>query len=248
MKHSRSVAALLFGLGALTPFTAHADETPLPSYEQQKRQFMEERRKSPDAARFSEEDRRIMKQAAGKLATRLPEPGLKVGEQAPDFTLTNAFGKPVTLSTELKKGPVILVFYRGGWCPFCNLHLHALQESLPAFRTYGAQLIAVTPQRPNKSVDQIEKDGYPFEILSDLDSQVMRAYGLYYQLEPELVEVYRRHDLNLAEYNGAERNVLPVPATFIIDTQGMIRAVHADVDYKQRMEPAAILYTLNELD
>ena len=246
-KNRLPAAALLLGLATLPPLATHADEMPLPSYEQQKRQFMEERSKSPGAAKFSPEDRRIMQQAADNLAARLPDPGLKVGAQAPDFTLNNAFGSPVTLSEEWQKGPVILVFYRGAWCPFCNLHLHVLQESVPAFRSYGAQLIAVTPQRPDKSAEQIKKDGLPFEVLSDLESAVMKAYGLYYELDPELVEVYVRHGLNVAEYNGEGRNVLPVPGTFIIDTQGVIRAVHADVDYKERMEPEAILKALEEL-
>jgi peroxiredoxin len=127
------------------------------------------------------------------------------------------------------------------------MHLHVLQESVPAFRRLGAQLIAVTPQRPDKSAEQIREDGLPFEVLSDLDDEVMKAYELYFELEPELVEVYLRHDLNLAEYNGEGRNVLPVPGTFVIDTNGVIRAVHADVDYKERMEPAAILTALQGL-
>lgn len=247
MKNCLPCAALLFAVTTLAPFITHADTAQLPSYEHQKRQFLEQRSKSPNAARFSPEDRRIMQQAADKLANRLPDPGLKVGTRAPDFTLNNAFGSPLTLSEEWRKGPVILVFYRGAWCPFCNLHLRVLQESAPTFRRYGAQLIAVTPQRPDKSDAQISKDGLPFEVLSDIDSTVMKAYGLYYELEPELVEVYLSHDLNIAEYNGEGRNVLPVPGTFIIDTQGVVRAVHADVDYKERMEPEAILEALEAL-
>lgn len=247
MKKRLPIAALLFAVATPVPFAVPANETPLPSYEQQKRQFMEQRSSSPDAARFSPGDRRIMQQAAENLATRLPDPGLKVGARAPDFTLNNAFGSPLTLSEEWRKGPVILVFYRGAWCPFCNLHLRALQHSLPAFGRYGAQLIAVTPQQPDKSAAQIDKDGLPFEVLSDMDSAVMKAYGLYYELDPELAEVYLSHDLNVAEYNGEGRNVLPVPGTFIIDTRGVIRAVHADVDYKQRMEPEAILKAIEAL-
>jgi peroxiredoxin len=247
MKNRLPCATLLFALTTLAPFTALADSAQRPSYEQQKRQFLQQRSNSPDAAGFSAEDRRIMQQAADNLANRLTDPGLKVGTRAPDFTLNNAFGSPLTLSGQWQKGPVVLVFYRGAWCPFCNLHLRVLQQSVPAFSRYGAQLIAVTPQRPDKSAAQISKDGLPFEVLSDLDSTVMKAYGLYYELDPELVEVYVSHDLDVAEYNGEGRNVLPVPGTFVIDTQGVIRAVHADVDYKERMEPEAILEALEGL-
>jgi peroxiredoxin len=245
MKTGTLVVALLLGVATLTP--AAAGDTPLPSYQDQKREYLDERRKSAGAPAFSEGDLRVMQQATENLAARMPNPGLKVGERAPDFTLSNAFGTPVTLYEELENGPVVLVFYRGAWCPFCNMHLHVLQESVPAFRRLGAQLIAVTPQRPDKSAEQIREDGLPFEVLSDLDDEVMKAYELYFELEPELVEVYLRHDLNLAEYNGEGRNVLPVPGTFVIDTNGVIRAVHADVDYKERMEPAAILTALQGL-
>lgn len=241
------IIAMLLSMTIFMSLNAQADESSLPSYKQQRQQLMEKSKKSTNAAKFSDEDHRIMKQAAEKLATELPEPGLKPGTQAPDFTLKNAFGKSVTLSKELKKGPVILVFYRGAWCPFCNLQLHTLQKSLPAFNKYGAQLITVTPQHPDKSAEQIKKDSYPFEILSDLESHVMKAYGLYFELGPKLVEVYRKHGLNIEAYNGKGRNVLPVPGTFIIDRKGIVRGVHADVDYKERMEPAAILDILRQL-
>ncbi|NIV31324.1 MAG: redoxin domain-containing protein, partial [Anaerolineae bacterium] len=98
-----------------------------------------------------------MQQAATELAQKLPDPGLDVGQKAPDFTLPNAFGKSVSLSEYLEKGPVVLTFYRGAWCPYCNLELHALHASLPHFERYGARLIAVTPQKPDKSLEQVKK-------------------------------------------------------------------------------------------
>jgi len=161
--------------------------------------------------------------------------------------LPNAYGKKVSLYSQLKKGPVILTFYRGAWCPFCNIELHALKKSMPWFKKYKAQVIAVTPQKPDQSLSQIKKAKYPFKILSDLDSKVMKAYKLYFRLDPALVLLYKKHGLDVESYNGKGRTVLPVPGTFVIDQQGIIRAAFSNVDYKVRMEPAAILAALKKL-
>ena len=175
---------------------------------------------------------------------KLPNPGIKVGEKAPNFTLNNPFGKKITLDEELKKGPVILVFYRGAWCPFCNMHLHALQESMPMFEKYNAQLIAVTPQNPEKSEEQITKDKYSFEVLSDLDSQVIKEYNLYYKITENLVTVLKGLGFDVEAHNGKGRHELPVPGTFVIDQEGIVQAMHAPIDYTLRMEPSDILSAL----
>lgn len=229
----------------LGSFIGCAKTDKLPNYQQQRDAFLKERMNKPSP--FTADDMRVMKTAGEKLAKQLPEPGLKLGSTAPDFTLPNAYGKQVTLSHALKKGPVVLVFYRGAWCPFCNLHLHALQKSLPVFKNYNAQLITITPQKPDKSVMQLNKDKFEFEVLSDLDSTAMKAYNMLYKLDDELVRVYKKHGLDVEDFNGKGRNVLPVPGTFIIDMKGIIRGVHADVNYKERMEPAAIIEILKTL-
>lgn len=159
----------------------------------------------------------IMEKASRSLVSSLPDPGIKVGEKVPDFILKNAFGNEVSSSFKLTKGPVVLVFYRGAWCPFCNMHLHALQKSLAQFKRYGAQLVTITPQTPNISAEQIKKDGYPFEVLSDLDSKVMKDYKLYYELPDELLKVYKSHGLDIEAFNGKGRKLLPVPGCFVID-------------------------------
>jgi len=222
---------------------AAADE--LPSYQQSLDQYMEKsaKEKSP----FSSTDMTVMEKAENDLASSMPAPGIKVGEKAPDFVLNNALGKPVSLKDKLKQGPVVLVFYRGAWCPFCNMHLHVLQESLPEFKEYGAQLITITPQTPDKSVEQFKQKGYPFEVLSDLDSKVMKDYRLYFELPDDLVAVYKKHGLDIEAFNGKDRNVLPVPGSFVIDSDGVVRAMHADTDYKQRMEPTAIIDALKKM-
>lgn len=238
------LTALIFSPSAQAETAAG---TALPSYQQALEAYQAERASAPpklDAA-----DRAVMERAAADLAAAMPEPGLVVGARAPDFRLPNAFGETVRLAEALAQGPVVLTFYRGAWCPYCNLQLHTPQQALPQIKAHGAQLIAVTPQLPDQSRKQVEEDGYPFEILSDLDDRVMQAYDLYFEVPADLNEVYQdRLDLDLAAYNGPGRRVLPVPATFVIDTNGVIQAAFADVDYRRRMEPAAIVAALAALE
>lgn len=244
MRKYRFVYPVLFSFILFITALTHAADSP-GSYKAQRDEMLQQRKNGPDP--FSADDKRIMKQAADKLAASMTNPGLSIGTRAPDFTLTNAYNKPVHLYDELQKGPVVLVFYRGAWCPFCNLHLHALEKILPELKKYNAQLITVTPQKPDKSIIQMKQGKLPFEILSDLDSHVMKAYNMLYQLPEELVKVYKKHGLDIEEFNGPGRNILPVPGTYIIDTHAVIRAMHADVDYKERMEPVDILNVLKNL-
>jgi len=235
---------ILFTVASCTEEKA-PQQTPaadLPSYSQAAKAYQEKSRN-----KIAPADRAVMKQASESLAKTLPDPGLKLGETAPDFTLPDPTGQKVSLASLLKEGPVVLVFYRGAWCPYCNMHLHVLNESLPEIRRYGAQLVAITPQKPDKSAEQLKKDGYPFLVLSDLDNSVMKAYRLFYELDPELVKVYKKFGLNVEDFNGPGRNVLPVPGTFVLDQKGVVRARHADTDYTKRMEPAEIIKILKAL-
>ncbi|MEN8174843.1 MAG: peroxiredoxin-like family protein [Pseudomonadota bacterium] len=242
-------AALLF-CASLTLSTAMLASEPLAppaSYADSVAAFQQQSAKS-SGPQISDADRETMARAKLDLAELMPDPGLAVGTRAPDFTLPNAFGKPVNLYAQLEKGPVVLSFYRGAWCPFCNLQLKGLRDSLAHFESHNARLIAITPQTPDKSLEQVKKEGYPFEILSDLDSEVMKAYGLYFEVPEDLSDVYRRNfALDLATYNGPGRYVLPVPGTYVIDTRGTIRAAFAETDYTRRMEPAAIVAALETL-
>lgn len=213
-----------------------------PSYEKRLKEFTKEMESKESKA--TAEDKLIMENAGEYLAKYLPNPGIQVGEKAPDFILNNAFGKTVSLKDELKNGPVILVFYRGSWCPYCNLHLHSLQESLSEFNKYGARLITITPQKPDKSAAQLKKDGFQFEVLSDLDSKIMKDYHLYFELPEDLIGLYKKFGIDLETYNGSGRNVLPVPGSFVIDQKGIVRAMQASTDYKLRMEPQAMIDAL----
>lgn len=170
----------------------------------------------------------------------------QVGDKAPDFTLTDALGKQIQLSARLKDGPVILTWYRGGWCPYCNITLHSLQEHLPAFRAAGAELIALTPELPDSSMNTKEKNALEFQVLSDMGSDVARDYGVLYKLTDGVADIYNA-GFDLDSYNGDNKHELPLAATYVIDKEGIIRYAFLDADYRNRAEPADIIKALNAL-
>ncbi|MCA1845431.1 MAG: AhpC/TSA family protein, partial [Actinobacteria bacterium] len=152
-------------------------------------------------------------------------PGLDVGERAPDFELPEATGAPVRLAERLARGAVVLSFYRGAWCPYCNMELHALQEALPAFRERGASLVAVSPQGPDDSLLLIERHHLAFDVLSDVDQVAIQAYRLQFTFPHEIREhVFPGTAAALERQQPDGEWRLPVPATFVIDPQGVIRA------------------------
>lgn len=172
----------------------------------------------------------------------------KVGDKAPDFTLKNAKGEEVQLSSLLAQGPVVLTWYRGGWCPYCNIALAALQDKLPEIRKAGAQLVALTPELPDKSLDTTEKNSLEFEVLTDLNHKVADSYGLVFELTPKVRELYKKF-FNLNEFNGEEAgdDKLPLAATYIISKDGIIRWAFLEADYRQRAEPSEIVDFLEKM-
>jgi len=171
----------------------------------------------------------------------------QVGDTAPDFTLTDALGNQVTLSDRLKNGPVILTWYRGGWCPYCNITLSRLQQELPSFKAAGAELIALTPELPDSSISTSEKNDLEFQVLSDVGSQVARDYGVLFTLTDEVAAIYNA-GFNLDKYNGNNRHELPLAATYVIDREGVIQYAFLDADYRNRAEPADILSALHAMN
>ncbi|WP_426445545.1 peroxiredoxin-like family protein [Paenibacillus sp. S-38] len=174
--------------------------------------------------------------------------GLKPGDKAPDFALDNALGERVTLYEKLAEGPVILLFYRGSWCPYCNIQLRGYQQLLPDIRKHGGQIIAVSPQRPDHSLSQKEKEQLTFHVLSDPDGRAADSYRLLFEL-PEYLQMTFEHTfrLNLIEYNGTSRWVLPVPATYLIDQEGIIRYAGVNPEFMKRTEPQDIVDELKKL-
>lgn len=168
---------------------------------------------------------------------------LKEGATAPDFDLPNAKGGNLRLTERLQKGPVVIVWYRGGWCPYCNLQLKAMQTVLPEIEKLGASLVAISPETPDHSTTTAEKAGLAFDVLSDRDNQAARSYGLVYTMDPAVAAKINEF-VKLAEYNGNDRNEFPLAATFVVSTDGVIRYAFVDADYRKRAEPAAVLNAL----
>lgn len=178
--------------------------------------------------------------------TGILENALNVGDKAPHFTLTNAVGEEISLENELKKGPVVLVWYRGGWCPYCNINLHYLQEELPNFNAQGANLLALSPELPDQSINTAEKNELDFQVLSDVGNEVAREYGVVFKLTDEVAQRYNE-SFGLNNHNGDESNELPLAATYIINTDGTISYAFLDVDYRNRAEPSEITEFLKSM-
>jgi len=172
---------------------------------------------------------------------------LRAGSIAPAFTLPDAHGRDVSLEALLKSGPVVVVFYRGDWCPYCDLQLKAYQEILPRIRATGAALVAISPQTPRYCELTGEKRGLDFPLLSDAGNEVGRRYGLVFEVSSGMREVLRGFGIELAAYNGDPAGELPVPGTFIVAPSGRIDLEYVNPDYRERLEPVAILRRLEQL-
>lgn len=165
------------------------------------------------------------------------KPLLQVGDLAPDFELPNAIGEMIKLSDRLQHGSVILTFYRGGWCPYCNLELRAYQQILPQIQTAGASLIAISPQTPDESLSTAEKNQLGFDVLSDRGCTVAQAYKIAFELPDELKALYTQFNHALPDVNGTSDWQLPIPATFAIAPNRQILLAYIDGDYRNRLEP-----------
>lgn len=172
---------------------------------------------------------------------------LRKGQQAPSFVLPNAIGAEVRSEELLRQGPLVISFYRGAWCPYCNLELRALQEALPALHAAGAQLVAISPNLPDKSLTSIEKHGLQFEVLTDAHNQLARQYGLVITLTEAVRSIYLQLGFDVSEHNGDDAWEVPMPATYIVAPNGEIVFSFVSADYTQRAEPQEILAALEAL-
>lgn len=188
-------------------------------------------------------ERADMQLAASGIVQR----ALKTGDQAPDFVLPDVNGNYVQLANLLARGPVVISFYRGGWCPYCNLELRALQKILPEIKQLGAQLVAISPELPDQSLSTAEKNNLTFLVLSDIGSATAKSFGIAFDLASELRPIYARAGHALPDRNGDDSWVLPIPATYVIDSGGRIVLAYVDVDYRRRLEPVDILVALGDI-
>ncbi len=199
--------------------------------------------------KVSEEVQAKMSQATQNLASSgVVDSSLKVGDKVPDFFLPNATGKRVDLQKLLKLGPVVISFYRGKWCPYCNLELRAFQKKLPEIQALGASLVAISPQTPDNSLSTVEKNELSFEVLSDVGNQVARQFGLIFTLPEELRPIYETFGIDLPAHNGDKKFELPIAATYVVAPDGTIVLSFVNADYTQRLEPQEVLKTLQKMN
>ena len=171
----------------------------------------------------------------------------KAGDVAPEFTLNDSDGKPVSSSELLAKGPLVVSFYRGVWCPYCNLELQALQAALAEIAARGASLVAISPQTAANSRKSQRDNKLSFPILSDTKSEVANAFGIRFALQKYLIDVYRSFKNDLPAFNDDPSWVLPMPARYVIGTDGIIAYAEVNPDYTQRPDPSELLPVLDRL-
>ena len=173
--------------------------------------------------------------------------GLQVGDQLASFELPNQLGQTISLDELQGDSNIVISFYRGGWCPYCNIELCVLQQALPEFKSHGARLIAISPQLPDESMSTAEKNELSFPVLSDVGNKVAREFGLVFTLSEQLRPLYESFNIDLPATNGDKSFELPIPATFIIDSDGVVKGAFVNADYKQRMDLSDIINVLKEI-
>jgi peroxiredoxin len=190
---------------------------------------------SPDViATMDRATHQLVASGAARLA-------LKAGDMAPAFTLQDPGGETVSSRGLLARGPLIVSFYRGVWCPYCNMELQALHEALAIFREAGASLVAISPQTRANSRKSMRENGLDFPILSDPGNAVAAAFGIRFRMPDELVALYRSLGNNLPAINGEASWTLPMPARFVIGQDGVVRYAEVNPDYTRRPEPLEML-------
>lgn len=241
--HSRPFRAsgVAFVLLACAASAATADDT-RPLEEALKKQSADLAKAAPAEALKVFEDG-IKDVAASGVVEKAP----KVGEKVELFELPGADGKLVKLADLLARGPVVLTWYRGGWCPFCNTALRGYVTAEPAIRAQGATLVAITPETPDNAAKTIKADDLTFQVLSDKNNAVARKYKLVYKLPEKTSATMKAFKVDLEKFNGDTSDELPLGATFVIDTDRTVRWAFVDADYRKRAEPADIIAALNKL-
>lgn len=208
-----------------------------------------EARKAESARTVPAERLAAVETAVSELAASgILERAIKQGDKAPNFTLPDALGNTVTLYEQLERGPVILTWYRGSWCPYCNLQLHDYQTALTEIHASGAQLIAVSPELPDSSITWKEKEELEFVVLSDVGNRVAREYGVVYRIAESLAANYSKGGrTDLTEYNGDDSLELPLSVTYVVGTDGTVEYAFVDADYRKRAETRQVVDVVAKL-
>jgi peroxiredoxin len=168
-----------------------------------------------------------------------PSKAIQPGSRFPDFELSDALGHQVSLQSLLKKGPILISFYRGQWCPYCDLALRALQKHLPEFERKGVTLVAISPQLPDQSLSQAEKAGVKFPVLSDVGNKVAEQVGIAFSQPQEMIDILGHVDWQTLY--GDKDFKIPVPSNFLVDRDGIVRNSFVEAGWHERMDPTVAL-------
>jgi peroxiredoxin len=244
-----SLSATLFTLASVAAARAQepAKESPKDPDAAPVRKELEEFRQKSSKSSPPERTRAFEEGIEAVRKSGATDKALKVGDKAPEFELPGANGKKVTLSELIARGPVVVTWYRGGWCPYCNIALRGFHKRLPEIRAAGASLVAISPETPDNSLSTAEKNHLEFDVLSDRGLKVAHAYGVAYKIPPVIAEQFKGR-LDLAKRNDSDSGELPLGVTYVIDREGIIRYAFVDADYRKRAEPSDVLAALRGLD
>jgi peroxiredoxin len=198
-------------------------------------------KQAPDAAKTFADG--IAEVAKSGIVEKAP----KVGDKAELFELPDASGKTVKLADLLAKGPVVLTWYRGGWCPYCNVALRGLVKAEPQLRELGATLVAVSPEVPDVAAETVKKLDLKFPVLTDKGNLVAKKYRIAFKVPERAASTMKAFKVDLEKTNGDASGELPLGVTYVIDTDRTIRWAFVDADYRKRAEPADVLAALKAL-
>ncbi|UKB83282.1 AhpC/TSA family protein [Chryseobacterium sp. MEBOG06] len=194
---------------------------------------------------LTQETLKVFGQSIQDLKTKsIEQKSIQIGEKIPEFSLPNAYGEMIDSSEILKKHKMILVFYRGGWCPYCNLELNFLQKNLPGISNKNTVLVAISPQSPGHSLTMAERNKLEFEVLTDFNNAFAEKLGIVFQLQDFVIPCYQDLGINLSDYNKNENNTLPVPAIFVVDKDRVVTYKFLDANYMNRVDMEKLLQAL----
>ncbi|MGB8397980.1 peroxiredoxin-like family protein [Bradyrhizobium sp.] len=196
-------------------------------------------RVGPEIAKLVDDDNMALQSVAAQA--------LKAGDRLPAMLLRDQLGRDVDLGALARRQPLIVTFYRGGWCPYCNLELRAYQNALPEIEALGAKLVAVTPETPDNTLSAAEKNDLSFPVLSDVKGRLADALGIRFELSPAIQALYQKFGHDLPARNGDDRWSLPLPATFVVENGGVIAFAYVDPDYRKRLDPGVAIDVLRKL-
>jgi peroxiredoxin len=182
------------------------------------------------------------------IATGQAERSLKVGDVAPAFMLTNAEGEPVSSTALLERGPLVVTFYRGVWCPYCNIDLQAIEEAADELRELGASLVSISMQTATNSLKSQRQNKLSYPILVDEGGKTADAFGIRFRLQDELIEAYKALGVDLPVVNGEPSWTLPMPARYVIAQDGTVAYAEVSPDYTKRPDPSELVAALRQLE